>query len=81
MANECHHIMPSGARCRAYALRGTNVCYFHTNMNRVEKARVQCRALPFAPIEDLRGIQLALIQVFNMIDNPYSDNRRVGQFL
>ena len=81
MAKECRHIMPSGSRCHAIALRGTDFCYFHSNLNRVEKAKQNCLALPLAPIEDLRGIQLALTQIIGLIDNPYSDNKRVGQLL
>ena len=81
MSNVCCHIMPSGARCRAYALRGSNLCYFHTNLSRIDKGHKSCRPVSLAPIEDLRGIQLALTQVLNLVNDPYADTRRVDQML
>lgn len=81
MARECHHIMPSGERCRAYALSGATLCYFHSNLSRMDKARLSCRPLNFASLEDMHGIQMAIRQVFNMIDDPYADTRRTGQLL
>ncbi len=80
-APACHHIMPSGKRCESPAMRGTSFCYFHSNLQRVEKARKTCAPMPFAPLEDMRGIQLALTQLFNLLDNPYSDTHRINQML
>ncbi|MDE3201658.1 MAG: hypothetical protein KGN79_12140 [Acidobacteriota bacterium] len=44
-------------------------------------ARRTSTAIPFAPFEDLHGLQIAIRQVFNMIDNPFADTRRTGQLL
>jgi hypothetical protein len=73
--------MPSGRRCGSPALRGAPFCYYHSNLNRVEQARKKSLPMPFAPLEDMRGIQLALTQLFNLLDNPYADTARINQML
>lgn len=81
MPQECRHIMPSGSRCHAIALLGKSFCYYHTNLHRVEQAHLRAKPLNLGPIEDLHGIQLALTQLFNLVDNPYSDTRRIRQMI
>jgi hypothetical protein len=81
VSHQCHHIKPSGERCQALALRGDQLCYFHSNLNRVEKTRGACATPHFASIEDLRGVQLALMQVIDLLNNPYADQRHARQML
>ncbi len=81
LAPLCRHIMPSGKRCGSPALRGASFCYYHSNLNRVERARKKSLPMPFAPLEDMRGIQLALTQLFNLADNPHADTARINQML
>jgi hypothetical protein len=81
MNNQCQHLMQSGQRCRAFAMRGEGLCYFHSNLNRMERAGARNLSMPFAPIQDLYGIQIALTQVFNLINNNYSETDRIGFFL
>ena len=37
-STECRHIMPSGAKCHAMALRAMPYCYFHTRLHRFAAA-------------------------------------------
>ncbi len=34
-----------------------------------------------APVDDLRGIQLAIAKLMNLVNNPFADSRRVNRML
>jgi hypothetical protein len=81
MYNECRHIMPSGSRCHSPALRGKAYCFYHHNLHRLgDPARPEANLL-VPPIEDARGIQIALSRVLTALNSPYMDTRRAGLLL
>lgn len=73
---ECRHILVSGRKCKAPALKGTHFCYYHTRLhqpaNRVT-ARLDTIEIPH--LEDRCAIQFTLTQLMrhlvqNNIDLP-----------
>jgi hypothetical protein len=80
MYNECRHIMPSGKKCHAPALRNQPHCYYHQNLRRYGSAPNPEKLISF-PIEDVRGIQISLTQVLGALNSPYMDTRRAGLLL
>ena len=64
MYPECHHIMPSGKKCQAPALRGTPFCYFHTNLHRVVRRKSNVPdSIEIPALEDRCAIQLTITQI------------------
>ncbi len=80
MYSECRHIMPSGRKCHSPALRNQPYCYYHQNLHRYSNPPNPDKLAVF-PIEDVRGIQIALTQVLAALNSPYMDNRRAGLLL
>lgn len=80
---DCHHVMPSGERCKSPAMRGTQLCYFHSRLRRVTGQR--CKPgkkplkLPF--LEDRVAIQLAVSQILDAIAANTIDPRRASLML
>ena len=82
MFHECRHIMPSGNRCHAAALRGKAWCYFHQKLHRLTSpATGDVKVAIMAPIEDAGSIKLALSQVLAALNSPYMDTRRASLML
>lgn len=81
MIRECTHIMPSGEHCRSFALRNSNLCYFHARQNRIQRPQKDCPPLPMAHVNDLRSIQSAIVKLMNLANNPYADSLRVDRML
>lgn len=80
MFKECRHIMPSGRRCHAAALRDKPYCYFHLGLHLARQVATG-KAPEMPPIEDTQGIQLALTQVIGALNSPFMDTRRAGLLL
>lgn len=81
MFKECHHILPSGDRCHAAALRNRPYCYFHNKLHRVSRPSARTKAIPLPPIEDDRSLKLALAQVLRALNSPSLDVRRARLML
>jgi hypothetical protein len=80
MYHECRHIMPSGRKCHSPALQNQVYCYYHDNLHRYSSPEAKPTAGLF-PVEDHRGIQIALTQVLTALNSPYMDTRRAGLML
>ena len=67
MCPECRHIMPSGRKCHAPALRGKSYCYFHIRPHRVaaKPAPVPAQPLNIPIPEDSTAIRRGLAQIIN----------------
>ncbi len=81
MFNECRHILTSGHKCKAPALRGQAFCYFHTADRRyatTSTAAVDPLLLP--TIEDTAGVQVAINQVFRGLASRRIDRRQAGVY-
>ncbi|MGD0737778.1 MAG: hypothetical protein ABR976_21810, partial [Terracidiphilus sp.] len=78
---ECRHILPSGAKCEAIALKGKPFCYCHTRLH-IFKARPKIQPmddfyLPF--LEDRHSILLALSMIADALCSARIDSKRAGQ--
>lgn len=75
MFNECRHILPSGYKCRAAALRGQAYCYFHTAFRRRGESPgpPDKEPVPLPSIEDTRGIQIAVTQLIEGLSSRRLD--------
>ena len=79
MYSECRHIMPSGKKCHAAALRGTAYCYFHTRVHHYAKAKPEPKNAPLKlpVLEDRIGrvkSRLAKPAVYFVELNPLAAN-------
>jgi len=76
----CRHIMPSGAKCDAPALRGKPFCYFHARLHRFAGAPTSNPDgnLKLPVLEDRCAIQHALAQVLDGLCSSRLDPRRAG---
>lgn len=89
MFKECRHILSSGRRCHAAALRGKDWCYFHEKLHRLVHPRTGEHVGPTAMplIEDDSSLKLALASVIASLNSPYAANslyrdpRRAGLML
>jgi len=81
-AKECRHILPSGAKCHALALRGTPYCYFHSRLKGLaqeNRSRDKSVMIPF--IEDRASIQMAINEVLFALGASKIDPHRASQYL
>jgi hypothetical protein len=81
MFNECRHILTSGERCHAAALRNQPYCYFHIKLHRLSNPSGETKPVPMPPIEDDSSIKLALTQILGALNSPYMDTRRASLML
>ena len=83
MHSECRHIMPSGKKCRAAALRGTPYCYFHTRVHHFGKPKPELKNAPLKlpVLEDRSAIQLALAQILDALASARIDSKQAGLLL
>jgi hypothetical protein len=74
MVPECHHILPSGKKCQAVALRGKTLCHHHTP-NRKRRAprpyAVRQTSLlgPLPGITNRQELQYALSRTIQALAN------------
>ncbi|MGD1065111.1 MAG: hypothetical protein ABR860_17795 [Terracidiphilus sp.] len=83
MHSECRHIMPSGTKCHAAALRGTPYCYFHTRVHHFAKPKPELKNAPLKlpVLEDRSAIQLALAQILDALASARIDAKQAGLLL
>jgi hypothetical protein len=83
MFQECRHIMPSGSRCHAAALREMPYCYFHATLHRRanRKNRPASEPLQIPVLEDAGAIQIALSQIVDALGSSRIDPRRAALLL
>jgi hypothetical protein len=67
MASDCRHIMPSGCQCRAYALQGDDLCYFHSRRRLVPGKPEDRVEIPL--LEDRCAIQVTITQILRAVVN------------
>jgi hypothetical protein len=80
---ECRHILPRGTKCKSPALRGKVYCYFHDCLRRFEQDGLRLTEEPLClpPLEDARGIQMALGQILTALGSARLDTRKAGLYL
>src|SRR6476659_4553200 len=81
MFNECRHILTSGHKCKAPALRGKAFCYFHTAARRYSRISTTSAAPLLLPsTEDAAGVQLAINQILRSYSSKRIDRRQAGTY-
>jgi hypothetical protein len=81
MFNECRHILTSGQKCKAAALRGQAFCYFHTAARRYANTRTtSVDPLLLPSTEDTAGVQIAINQVLRAFASHRIDRRHAGVY-
>lgn len=82
MFTECRHILPSGLKCKAAALRDKCFCFHHWRLRTAGHTNGRpTKSLPPPSIEDLQGIQIALTHVLADLGSSPLDSKSTGQYL
>ncbi len=83
MCPECHHIMPTGAKCHSPALRGKPYCYFHIRLHTLTRKPGPSPEEPinFSDLADRGNIQTALGQVLDALSSSRLAPRHAGLLL
>lgn len=79
MFNECRHILTSGYKCKAAALRGQAFCYYHSAARRY--AHNPGNRLQLPSVEDTGGVQIAIDQILRGLGSRRIEPRQAGLFL
>jgi hypothetical protein len=77
---ECRHILTSGRKCRAIALRGKPFCFQHSRQ-RTLAADLPYKSVKLPPLEDHASILLALTQVMRAMTANRLDSKAAGRCL
>ncbi len=80
---ECRHILPSGLKCQSPALRNRPFCYFHSGLRRFSSDGTSGHKEPLIlpSLEDLSGIQIALMEVLSAFGHERIDRRQAAVYL
>jgi len=83
MFRECRHILFTGRRCKSPAVNGNIYCFNHFKMTHHAKDGLDDRKEPLIlpPLEDIAGIQIALMQVTNALGSGRITNKQAGLYL
>ena len=83
MCPECHHTMPSGAKCHSPALRDKAYCYYHFRQRTLapRPAPAPDEPLNLPNLEDRRDIQVAVSQVFTALGSRRISSRHASRLL
>ena len=80
--NYCHHITAAGAFCRGIPIKKRDYCFWHLNETgrRMKAARARARServlIQLPVLDDLRAVQVALMQLGEAIVHGEIDERR-----
>ncbi|HEV2619703.1 MAG TPA: hypothetical protein VGU23_07160, partial [Acidobacteriaceae bacterium] len=77
----CRHIHTLGHRCRAAALTGAELCFYHTRARVQQPASTRAGTFSMPPTGDRAAIQLALSDLAARIAGGDIDLRRAGYLL
>ncbi len=83
----CLHVKEDGVYCQIAALRGRSYCYRHLRLRgqqmRIARALAQRQTyhLVLPPLEDMNGVQAALVHVTAALAAGLLERRRAGQLL
>ncbi len=79
---ECRHVMTSGKKCEAPALKGEHFCYYHTRLHLAAKKQITpSDSIEIPVMEDRYSLQLVLAQVLKALVNNNIDRHRAGLLL
>jgi hypothetical protein len=72
----CRHIHTRGNRCGSPALRGQQLCYYHTRARVEAPMAGRTGTFPMPPVDDRTAIQLALFEVLSRLSSGDIDYKR-----
>ena len=79
---ECRHVMTSGKKCEAPALKGEHYCYYHTRLHIAANKKISPQdSIEIPVMEDRYSLQLVLAQVLKHLVNNNIDRQRAGLLL
>ncbi len=83
MGQECRHILASGEKCKALAMKEKPYCYFHARAHGLSAGAPNPAegTLRFPVLEDQASIRLAIAQVIEAVNSGRLDPRRAGLIL
>lgn len=83
MYRECRHILPTGRKCKCPAVTGQLRCHFHSTMRHHSEDGLSDRKEPLIlpSLEDVAGIQIALMQVTSALGSGRITNKQAGLYL
>jgi hypothetical protein len=77
---ECRHILTSGRKCRAVALRGRPFCFQHSRQRSIV-ADGSCNSVKLPTLEDQASILVSLNQVIRAMTTNRLDHKAAGRCL
>ena len=77
---ECRHIMTTGRKCRAAALRGKPFCFHHAKLH-FRNSSTRRPSTAQVRLDDLRGLRKAVAMALEALSSPLVDTRRAGLLL
>ena len=78
---ECRHIMPTGRKCHAAALRGKSYCYHHAKLHFRKWATREPRMLKTVALEDPHCLTKAVAEALTALRSPLTDPKRAAVIL
>lgn len=78
---ECRHIMTTGRKCHAAALRGKSYCYHHARLHFRKWGGRQPRMLKTLALDDPRSLRTAVAQALTSLRSPLTDRKRAAVIL
>ena len=81
MYKTCHHVMPSGLRCQAPAMRGYAFCYHHARRVVVRKSAPAAARFEIPARLDNQGILRGISQVLGALGRNEIAPRRASALL
>jgi hypothetical protein len=81
MFQECRHILTSGYKCRAAAIKGKKFCFFHTkSLHPTNKLIAETGILLLPTVEDAGGVTMAINQVLRQYGKGNIDGQQAHVF-
>ncbi len=79
---ECRHILPSGQKCHAIALRGRPFCFHHARVRTIAAQNLHLdHSVILPPIEDHASVLVAINQVLTALSTGRIDIKTAGRHL
>jgi hypothetical protein len=76
---ECRHILPSGYKCKAAALKGKAFCFYHVSSRRRPKPALARKGKLLLPsVEDAASVTIAVNQVLREFGEGLIDRQKAG---
>ena len=78
---ECRHLLPTGRKCHALAMRHSAYCHHHDRLHRYPLRRRVAQRLEELPVSTPQEIQVALTRICNAMLSRQIEARRGGKLL